>query len=243
MRLGPGGGLVVPSRDRGTLCADVADVRVCWGLNGNHDDCSQGVCVDERKVPPLDAKSNMGWRCFRSGSERECVDRRQGVGDFRCQQGRCEQLHPRVPDDREWSCADLSGAAVCVGGDEPAGVLPATAEPGWLCGARPEDARPIGRDGGVGRALCVDLSADFPDGKPTGWKCRYEYEGGARRICEKGDDVHVLGDRCARDAPCIDGARCVAGKCVPDRPSPSCWLDADCESGACRFGTCLEGSP
>ena len=32
-------------------------------------------------------------------------------------------MHPRLPDDGHWTCADAEGATVCVGSEPPAGVV------------------------------------------------------------------------------------------------------------------------
>ena len=38
--------------------------------------------------------------------------------------------------------------------------------------------------------------------------------------------------RASPRAPCLDGLRCIAGRCTPEPPSPSCILDSDCQEGA-----------
>jgi hypothetical protein len=150
---------------------------------------------------------------------------------FACDGSRCAQRHPRMPDDGEWQCADSAGATICVGGERPAGVAPAPADPRWLCGAR--------RGGPPGARVCVDLSPDFPDGGGGGWRCRTLYDGPTRRVCDRAPDAHTLGDPCDPARPCVDGSRCADGRCVPDRPAPACWLDGDCPGGRCRFGSCV----
>ncbi len=220
-----------PAEDiAGTKCRDVGDVRACWG-----EACPVGACLVERRVPPLAAPSEFGWRCVGEGSERECADRSRGVGAFECRDGECVQTHLRFPDDGEWMCADMAGATVCLGADPPAGVAPAAADSGWLCGVRKVDAGPS--------ELCIDFSPDFPGGASTGWRCRYELEGVAKRICKRDPSVHQLADVCSAQQPCVDGAVCVDGRCLPPLPTPECWLDADCASGACRFGSCRRAEP
>jgi len=222
-------------------CADVLDTRVCWDA-----ECPAGACVVERVLPAVPAPSPLGWRCIENAVERVCLDRARGVGPFTCAGDRCTQLHPRLPGDGEWTCAELAGATLCVGGVGPAGVVPAQAEPGFICGERRQAAAASHADTGPGsvatgrgETVCVDLSPDFPDSSPRGWRCRFEHERGVRRICEKGETAGALGASCSASAPCIDGLICAASRCVPHRPEVSCWLDTDCASGACRLGTCL----
>ena len=133
-----------------------------------------------------------------------------------------------MPDDGDWSCADMGGVAICHAGERAAGVAPAPTgvDVAWFCGAR---------------GICVDLSPDFPDGDMVGWRCRYEHEAGARRICERvAGAAHQLTDVCDGRRPCLDGSLCIEGRCLPARPDPACWLDADCAGGArCRFGSCV----
>jgi hypothetical protein len=145
---------------------------------------------------------------------------------FDCAGGACVQRHPRLPDDGEWECVDMVGASVCKGGDAPAGVVPGPPDQRWTCGAR------------GGERVCVDLAADFPGGDREGWRCRYENAPRPRRLCLRDPAAHHLGDPCEPRRPCVDGATCRDGRCVAPPPHPSCWLDADCGSGACRFGTC-----
>jgi hypothetical protein len=151
---------------------------------------------------------------------------------FRCAGELCVQAHPRLPDDGEWECADMAGAAICRGGDPPAGVAPGPPDPSWTCGAR----------AGAKERVCVDLRADFPEGRAAGWRCRYDHAPAPRRACARDPGAHNLGDPCARERPCVDGARCVDGRCVADQGLPSCWLDEDCPHGACRFGACVRGA-
>jgi len=153
---------------------------------------------------------------------------------FACAAGLCTQAHPRQPDDGEWTCADDSGATVCVGGEPPAGVAASVADPRWWCGVRESGD-------GLGARVCVDFSPDFPDS--SGRPCRWSYDRGLRRVCTAEARGHLLGDPCDPGNPCVDGALCVASRCVPPEPHPSCWLDADCATHRCRFGTCAGWAP
>jgi hypothetical protein len=213
-----------PGDDRGELCADVADLRVCWGREPR---------VITRPVPAVAAASPLGWRCSGAGSGRTCVDRLRDAGPFTCSQGVCTQRHPRLPDHGEWTCAEQAGAAVCLGKEAAAGVPPAPPSPGWLCGPRRAPRGPL-----PGERVCVDLAPDVPDGAPLGWDCRYRHEPAPARLCQRQDGLHALGDACDGARPCVDGGVCAGGRCVPPRPAPTCWLDTDCGRGACRFGTC-----
>ncbi len=217
----------VPADDGDESCADVADLRACWRAGNAH--------VVVRPLPGYPAASAMGWRCIGAGRDRRCRDRSGEAPRFTCDGSRCSQRHARLPDDGEWSCADAAGAVVCTGGGEAAGVVavPGRQAAGWLCGKRNHG----------GETVCVDLSPDFPDGQPRGWRCRTVHTGAATRLCERDPGAHVLGDVCDRQRPCVDGSQCTAGRCVPDLPRPACFFDGDCVGGACRFGTCREDRP
>ncbi len=219
-----------PTDDRGLLCLDVGAMRACWE-NGR----SEPATV-RRPLPSIGAPTALGWRCTGQGAARVCVDRVGSVGTFVCKGADCQQLHPRLPDDGEWSCADDAGAVVCVGSEPPAGVVPGAVEAGWICGERAPRA-PLKND--PGRRVCVDLSPDYPDGRPASWRCRFDQERGHRRVCTRDLTVHALGDACDDLHPCLDGALCVSARCLPRRPMPSCWLDGDCRDGVCRFGSCV----
>jgi hypothetical protein len=151
------------------------------------------------------------------------------LAPFTCAGDACVQRHPRLPDDGEWECTDMAGAALCRGGDPAAGVAPAPPDPSWICGAR----------AGTGERICIDLSPDFPGGAAAaGFRCRYDNAPQPRRLCARDPGAHNLGDGCTRERPCVDGASCVEGRCAAPRPAPSCWLDDDCGGGTCRFGSC-----
>ena len=169
---------------------------------------------------------------------------RDGSGDsgsphapFVCAGDRCVQRYPRLPDDGEWTCSDMGGAAVCSGGDAPAGIPVNLSDHAWKCGQRRRADRGKADD----ERVCVDLAPDFPDGTARGWRCHYAADEGVRRVCDRDATVHVIGDACDPKAPCLDGLRCIGGRCTPEPPSPSCVIDGDCESGACRFGSCWRG--
>jgi hypothetical protein len=208
--------------DRGDTCTDIGSLRACWA------GATAGIVPRlEPKLPPA---SVMGWRCVGGGAERRCVDRALTAAGFACNGASCEQRHPRMPDDGEWRCTDSGGATVCAGGQPAAGVAPAAAEPGWLCGQRRGSTPP--------ERVCVDLSPDFPDGNMDGWRCRTLYDGPLRRVCDREAPGRTLTAPCDAGRPCVDGSRCVDGRCIPDRPAPSCVLQTDCASGRCRFGSC-----
>jgi hypothetical protein len=219
----------VPANDRAEPCADLADLRVCW--DEAKRSCPEGICVAPLPVPNERASSEIGWRCSGSGARRTCSDRQRRAGAFVRQGDAWVQRHPRMPDDGEWSCAEMGGAVVCSGGDEPAGVPFNVADVAWFCGARAN---------AEAERVCVDFAPDYPDGHARAWRCRYANERGGARVCERDRNAHQLGDDCSAALPCLDGVRCLKGRCVPDRPAPSCAFDRDCGSGVCRQGTCRE---
>jgi hypothetical protein len=135
-----------------------------------------------------------------------------------------------MPDAGEWLCVEMDGVAYCKSEGEAAGVERGAADPGFVCGAR--------RGHGDER-ICVDLSPDAPP-ESSAFRCRFSYATGrAERVC-KPSDAPLIGARCAGGAPCPEAAWCVAGVCLPPRPEPACWLDADCGEGQrCRWGSCL----
>jgi hypothetical protein len=153
---------------------------------------------------------------------------------FVCEGGACVERHPRLPDDGEWSCSDVGGVAVCVGGDPPAGVPKNIVDPAWNCGPRnlPGAAAPSGE------RVCVDPSPEFPDGRPLGWSCRYVTEGGLARVCRRAASAHEIGDRCSGSQPCLDGMVCRDARCALEPGFVFCAFDRDCASHACRFGHC-----
>jgi hypothetical protein len=152
-----------------------------------------------------------------------------GVAPFRCVGASCTQAHPALPDDGEWECLDMAGAAVCRGGDPPAGVAPAPPDARWSCGPRT----------GADERICVDLRPDFPGrAAAPGWRCRYENAPQPRRLCARDTGAHNLGDACSPERPCVDGAFCNEGRCTAPALTPACWLDSDCGAGTCRFGSC-----
>jgi hypothetical protein len=223
--------VLTPTAESGALCADVGALRACWPTDGPADD----VRLVPRPLPAMAARSPLGWRCAGQGPTRTCVDRRAGAPPFVCEGARCRQTHPRQPDDGEWSCADSAGATICQGGLPAAGVASAPADPAWLCGA----LRPGARTLPIGDRVCVDLSPDFPDGDMGNWRCRTVYEPAPARLCAR-EPAAVLTVPCTPARPCVDGSRCVSGRCLPRRPAPDCVADSDCPRQRCRFGTCLE---
>ncbi len=230
-------GVLSPANDPTAHCADLTDLRVCW--DDEKKQCPGGICVDRRPVPSEPAASPLGWRCIGAGNGRLCVDRQRTAGLFARRGDVWTQRYPRFPDDGEWRCGEMAGAVVCAGGDPPAGVAINVADPAWICGSRrAREANPSSAE-----RICVDLAPDFPDGRAAGWRCRYASGPSTVRTCERDAASHQLGDACDPRNPCLDGLRCAASRCVPAKPSPSCEIDRDCESGACRLGTCLAAEP
>jgi hypothetical protein len=222
--------------DASPRCSDVGNLRVCWEAPEPTD----GIVVTARSVPRV-ALSRLGFRCTGSGARRVCVDRARGTEEFRCAGDRCEERHPRRPDAGEWECVDVAGAVFCRGGEPPAGAPPGAPDAGFICAARVVKGTP------ARERVCVDWSPDFPDGIGTGYRCRFEEasvgQAGAVRVCEKDAAAHLVGDTCDRAHPCIGGLSCAAARCVPPQPTPSCWVDGDCDQRVCRFGTCTAASP
>jgi hypothetical protein len=209
--------------DESALCADVHDIRVCWA-------CPGGDCVVPRWTP--DTTPERGWRCEGGGPGRRCEDRAKGSGPFQCAQNGndCTQRHPRMPDDGEWECIDMDGVVMCKGGEPAAAVVEGAPDLGWMCGTHAQGPRGPEK-------LCLDFAPDRPNGELDGWKCSYDHQRGEKRICKRNQGAKRLGGPCA--AGCPEGAACVEDRCIPAKPSPSCWFDTDCEGGGtCRYGTC-----
>ena len=157
---------------------------------------------------------------------------------FACEGARCTQRYPRMPDDGEWTCADAAGAAICVGGEPAAGVAAAPPDPAWRCGPRRG-----ARHDALGGRVCTDDAPDFPDGRMSGWRCRYLHDPPPRRACDRDPSTPMLGASCDARRPCLDGGRCTAGRCMLPATPPDCWLDGDCDAGRCRLGHCDEAPP
>ncbi len=225
-----GGWLAAAPDDRGRPCADVGDLRACW--DGDGPACAGGVCLVARPLPAAPPARD-GWRCHGEGSERRCVPRRLGSGAFDCDGAHCTQAEPRLPDAGFWECIDDDGIVVCRGGEPAAGVFPAAPDPGFAC---------AGRRGERGQRVCIDASPDRPDAQARGWRCTFEHEGGERRVCTRDADAPAVGAPCEGPGACARGTACAAGRCLPVRLAPECWLDRDCGEGRwCRFGTCTRG--
>jgi hypothetical protein len=210
------------AEDGAANCADVHGARACWRENG--------VVRVARTVPSaLDA-----WRCKGEGESRACRRRRGEAGAFVCKDGRCEQDHPRMPDDGEWECFERAGAVVCQAGVPAAGVVSGRRDDAWLCGAL--------RDGAAPARICVDLAPDRP-ADPSFDTCNLQRKDGSlRRVCTAQGEPAV-GRACGGAAACPRGATCEQGVCLPARaPRGECWLDTDCgPGGACAFATCVRG--
>lgn len=221
----------VPLPGASGTCWDLSTVSVCWGSRAGGT--TRAV---ERKTPGFDSRSKMGWRCALDGNERVCWDRKNDAAGFRCEGQRCIQRVARVPDASEWTCADAGGASLCLSRGVAAGVRAAMVRPGFLCGPRQVQGAPSRIE-----RVCLDLSPDYPDGRASGWNCHYEHDTGVTRVCLR-EPRPTLGDRCDAAHPaCPVGAICVDGRCLPPKLEPSCWLDRDCRSNLCKFGSCVTG--
>ena len=215
--------------DRGGLCSDVGETRACWT-----PECTGGICPGERTLP-AGAAPRAGWRCDGMRDARVCEDRRRNAGAFDCEGATCVQRRPRMPDDGQWDCVDLDGVAYCREAGEAAGVSAGAPDLGWTCGARR----------GHGERICVDLSPDLPDLPNVAgpWKCRFEHVIDEQRVCVRSEQPRV-GGPCADGGACPAGASCIGGVCLPPRPQPACWFDADCGAGStCRWGSCVDAVP
>lgn len=206
-------------KDIGADCRDVFERRVCYS--------GDTPVLVERPLPAL--ASERGYRCHGAGKNRMCLDRRHAADAFETKTA-STQNHPRMPDDNEWECADLSGVVVCHRGEPAAGIVPGAADPGFVCGER---------RGKQGDRVCVDFSPDRPK-EPA--SCHFEHRAGEpARICTPGG-LGPLTRACGKGCPF--GSTCVKDVCLPLRPEPNCWLDTDCASGErCGLGTCRKAAP
>jgi hypothetical protein len=200
-------------------CVDVLDVTTCF------DDGR--VARVERRLPKVQQPA-FGWRCEGAGEARRCEDRAQNAGPFSCEGSRCIERYPRLPDDGQWECIDVDGAVLCRGGQAPAGIVAGPADLGWRCGVR---------RGHSSERLCLDFAPDLPGGATRGWRCRFEHVPTERRICMKEPEAPHLAARCPPG--CSADARCIDGRCLPERMDPDCFFDEDCGQGRrCRLGAC-----
>jgi hypothetical protein len=209
------------AEDGDGLCADLADKRVCWR--------GDTVAIVPRALPDVPA-SPRGFRCGGEGRARVCEDRARNGNAFECGTTRCLQERPRMPDDGEWECVEMSGVVFCHSRGPMAGVRTGPIDLGWLCGAR--------RGASDGERICVDIDADRPE-LASHRQCRFELNFGVqRRSCTPGKAL-IVGDACTDTAACPLGSSCEAGVCLPARPEPACWLDRDCGGvSRCVLGTC-----
>ena len=223
------------------LCTDIAETRVCWR--------GAAMPVLVPRTVPRGAAPPQGWRCGTedaAAATRVCEDRGKNASAFVCGSQRCLQARPRMPDDGEWECVEMSGVVYCHSRGEAAGVAAGPRDLGWLCGAR--------REGAAGERVCVDFDADRPTPLAAG-RCRFElHVGMQQRSCTVAPiaaaasvarvarvaSVARVGSPCDASTSCPEGSACRAGLCLPARPEPACWLDGDCGLGArCTFGSCV----
>ncbi|MET0389627.1 MAG: hypothetical protein ABW321_26880 [Polyangiales bacterium] len=205
-------------------CADLAEVRVCW-----QGDTPQVV---PRTTPGAPAAVS-GWRCGGQGGSRVCEERARNGSPFTCGTQRCLQTQPRMPDDGEWDCVEISGVVYCHSRGPAAGMRDGPLDLGWICGSR------SGTAALEGERICVDLDADRPSDARF-QRCRYEPHFGApQRSCTAASEPRA-GSFCSSSDTCPRGTTCQREHCLPPAPRPSCWLDADCgEHAACLFGSCV----
>jgi hypothetical protein len=210
-------------QDGDRVCSDLGAKRVCW-----QGDTAQLV----PRTLPSGATPAHGFRCGGTGRARTCEDRTRNASAFACGTQRCLQERPRMPDDGEWECVEISGVVFCRSRSLTAGMQAGPMDLGWTCGER--------RGGAAGERICVDLDADRPD-DASRRHCRFEaHVGMPQRSCTS-DRAPLVGDACSGDGGCPRGSRCQAGLCLPARPEPACWLDRDCgEDLRCVFGSCAK---
>jgi hypothetical protein len=208
-------------QDIGAVCSDIGSARVCW-----HD----GTQTIVPRTVPSGSTPASGFRCGGVGSERVCEDRSRNASPFQCGTQRCLQTRPRLPDDGEWDCVEISGVVFCHSRGSVAGMEAGPMDLGWQCGAR--------RGSSSGERICIDLDADRPS-DPARQRCRYEPHFGApQRSCTSAQ-TPLVGRACGPSRACPVGSDCSAGLCLPERPEPACWLDRDCGDGAqCVLGSC-----
>lgn len=218
-----------PALDASDACTDVGQFRACWSPKSG-----EGVWVGARPLPALIVRNAAEYRCTGSGKARRCRLRGDLASRFRCGGGRCVQDLPRLPDDGEWECADLSGAVLCRGGATPAGVVRPGSDPGWFCGTR--------RGAAAGDRLCLDLDPDYPSSQETGFQCWFEFtQAKLSRVCEP-SALPRLGSRCGTEHDCPPETRCFSKVCLPPELTPDCWGNADCAGGRCAYGRCVAGA-
>lgn len=214
---------LAPEEQRpGQLCSDFGETRVCY----------EGLVA--RRVPrslPEGLVPTAGFRCGGSGAARECEDRAQNGGPFDCGTTRCLQLSPRMPDDGEWECVEISGLVFCHSRGPMAGAARGPRDLGWLCGARRGHAEQI----------CIDTDPDRPDDQRFR-ACRYEQRLGASIRSCSASRAPLVGDACSAESKCPKDSTCQDGWCLPRRPEPACWLDGDCGADSrCALGSCVSG--
>lgn len=214
-----------PTEEGAELCSDLGEARVCW-----RSDTPRKLA---RVLPAMPAPLQ-GWRCGGVGAARVCEARSANAGGFECGTQRCLQVRPRMPDDGEWECVEISGVVFCRSRGSAAGMQDGPLDLGWNCGAR--------RGGATGERICVDLDADRPLAAHAEERsCRFELAWGMQvRSCTAAKSL-MVGSACDAASACPRDTHCRAGLCLPARPAPACWLDGDCGPGArCAFGSCVE---
>jgi hypothetical protein len=212
-----------PEMERpGQLCADFGEHRVCY---------ADGSAARVQRPLPAGLAPPEGYRCGDAGGARSCEDRAAHSGAFECGTTRCLQLRPRMPDDGEWECVEMSGLAYCHSRGLMAGVGRGPRDLGWVCGPR--------RGSPDAEEICIDTDPDRPRDRRYR-QCRYEQHMGATHRSCTPTRALIIGDACDQASGCPADSRCQAGLCLPERPAPACWFDRDCDAPErCALGSCV----
>lgn len=152
---------------------------------------------------------------------------------FACQNGKCRQAQPRLPDTGEWRCADLGHVVWCAGGEPAAGVVSGPPDARFRCGPR----------WGANQAerVCIDRHPDYPDNQRDTFKCSFEQERGVARVCQSGEAWPGAELAASAVPACWLDRDCASGGC--DRGACRCAAAGDCQTGRCVSGVCVEATP
>lgn len=200
--------------------------------------------------------SDPNAQCVNGRCTVECVEDRDCLDGFSCQQGACtEQVRTcRTDDDCVFGEECQNGECVKVEGYcERNGDCP----DGYVCRGETSTCIPVGDNNSEPECTlnsdcasdeicedgaCVDAPVEEPD-------CQRDSDCPSGMRCASG----VCIDECAQDRDCGDGEVCDGGRCVEDSSTDDCRVDAslctaaqECCDGACVTrgqcggGTCTE---